>query len=104
MNIDIGDVIASRSLTIENVDGKISEFVVLIGKPCRTEGSSNFYTPYQFRGIGKENVRYATGVDTVQAIQLAMVMIGADLDALNSKTGNNIKWECRDESGDFGFP
>ncbi|MEJ7623685.1 MAG: hypothetical protein WKF34_06800 [Pyrinomonadaceae bacterium] len=103
-NIKIGEVIASRSLTIKNADGKTSEFVVLIGKPCLTEGSSNFYAPYQFRGIGKENVKYAAGVDTVQAIQLAMVMIGAELDAINSKTGNNIRWECRDESGDFGFP
>lgn len=104
MNVtELGDIIASRSLTREEEDGNLSEVVVLIGKPRQMEDHSDFFAPYQFRGIGGEKIRYAAGVDAVQALQLAMMMIGAELAALNKKPGSKIAWDCGDD-GDFGFP
>ncbi len=102
MSFEIGDIIASRSLTRER-DGESTEIFVLIGKPRQIEDSSDFFAPYQFRGIGLEGIRYAAGVDAVQALQLAMVMIGAELVARSKKPGNKISWG-HGRNGDLGFP
>lgn len=101
--VELGDIIASRSLTRE-IDGNSVEVTVLIGKPRQLDDPPNYFTPYQFRGVGQERIKYAVGIDAVHALQLAMMMIGAELAAVNRKIGNKISWECGDEDGDLGFP
>ena len=63
---------------------------------------SSFYTPYQLKGVGSERIKYAGGVDAVQSLQIAMKMIGVELEVLH-KPSSKISWECGEE-GDFGFP
>jgi hypothetical protein len=100
--IELGEIIATRSLTRRN-SGKYSEILVLIGKPRQTGDWSGFITPFQLRGVGSEVVKYAGGVDAVQSLQLAMKMIGVALEVLNSKADSEIIWDAGEE-GDFGFP
>jgi len=60
--------------------------------------------PYQILGIGDERVRCAGGVDAVQALQLAMEMIGSELYfKLNRQHDGKLRWEAGKE-GDLGFP
>ena len=102
MNVELGEIIAHRSLTKEK-NGQNSEILVLIGKPQQMDEGYAFITPYQLRGVGTENVRYAGGVDTIQSLQLAMKMIGVELEVLNNKPGIRISWDAG-EQGEFGFP
>jgi hypothetical protein len=55
-------------------------------------------------GLDKEEkIRYAGGIDAVQALQGVMKLIGADLFALNRDCGGCLKW-IGDSSGSLGFP
>jgi len=95
------DIVAARKLYF--FDDKKKEIAVLIGKPQRQSDSSDYYCLFQVVGIGDEEVRHATGIDAVQAMQLAMKMIGAYLYSLNQHNGGRLRWEG-DETGDLGFP
>jgi len=95
------DVIATRKLYF--LDDQKKEIAVLIGRPQRQPDSSDYYCSFQVLGLGDEKARRAIGIDEVQALQLAMKMIGAYLDRLNKDSGGKLKWEG-DETGDVGFP
>jgi hypothetical protein len=99
---ELGDVIASRRYTVSNIEPP-HEIIVTVGRPQRFPDSTDFFTPYQVRGIGDEKIRYAGGTDAVQSLQLSMTMIGADLKAYNEILLGNMRWEG-DEIGDLGFP
>ena len=60
-------------------------------------------TPFQIIGIGSQNTHLAEGTDAVQALQSAMILIGANLNHLNNELGGRLKWNG-DDSGELGFP
>jgi hypothetical protein len=99
------DIIAERHLYLEGEPG--CTIRVLLGKPhTRLNASNNELTfcPYQILGIGDEKVRAAGGVDAIQALQLAMEMIGSELYfKLNRRHNNGLRWEGG-KDGDLGFP
>ncbi len=102
---EISEAIAERYLYLEGQpDMKIR---VRIGKPQRVTSPQRndfVFCPYQIIGIGDEKVRSAGGVDEVQALQLAMVMIGSELYfLLNRKYDGKIRWDAG-KDGDLGFP
>jgi|SRR5215472_1029963 len=102
---DLGDVIATRILLIDDVTGSERTVTVRIGRPQMfSEPPDDYFVPYQIAGAGSEKVRYGAGVDAVQALQLVMKMIGADLEALNREYAGAIRWESGQSQGDFGFP
>lgn len=97
----IEEVIATRNiLSTETRDRVITVF---IGKPRQFPDATDYYCPYQIVGLGSEKVKYAGGVDAIQAIQLAMYMIGADLYTSPEATSGHLQW-MGDEQGDLGFP
>jgi hypothetical protein len=102
---EISEVIAERHFYLEGTPNR--NIRVLIGKPQKVANPSNgdlVFCPYQVLGIGDEKVRSAGGVDEVQALQLAMEMIGSELYfKLNRKCGGKLRWEAGKE-GDLGFP
>ena len=99
----IGEVIAVRELYIADKQRQKKTIVVSLGKPQMFPDVHEHYCPFQISGVGAEKIKYASGIDAMQALQLALVMIGASLRFLNEKTGGNLKWEGGNE-GDFGFP
>ena len=99
---DLGDVIAMRELSLVEGDAVPKTVLVKLGKPRQFPDASSYYVPFQITGIGSEKVRRAGGVDAIQAIQLAMKMIGATLDKLNQDVGGSIRWEAGGV-GDLGF-
>jgi len=52
---------------------------------------------------GSEKTKYAGGVDGIQAVQLAMKMIGAYLNLMREEQAAELTWEGGD-NGDVGFP
>jgi hypothetical protein len=100
---NIGEVIATRTLTLLRDQDASSEVLVLLGKPQKLPDHSDCYCPYQIKGAGDEKVRYTCGIDPFQALQLALSILGVELEVLNKELGGRLRWEC-DDSGRLGFP
>jgi len=101
MEIALGSVIAERRL---RVTGQPELDVrVRIGTPSPFFDSphSSYYCPYQITGLDDSKVKYAGGVDGVQALELAIRILPAELDALRQRHPG-LGWEDALE-GDFGF-
>ena len=99
----VGEVIAVRTLKLQGEQGTPSDVTVLIGKPQKTPGFDEYYCPYQIRGAGSEKIGYSCGIDAVQALSLALSILGVELEVLNKELEGRLSWEC-DEEGGFGFP
>ncbi len=100
LNEQIKDVIAIRKLSLDSSDREIT---VVLGRPQKITDSLGYDCEFQIRGIGSGEVKYARGLDAIQAIQSAMFLIGIDLEFMNQGVANKLRWEG-DEEGDLGFP
>jgi hypothetical protein len=97
----IGQVIATR--IIRNHESG-ETWLVKIGLPQQLPDSNDFYCPVQITSNSDQGaVSYSAGIDSVQALQLAMKHLGGLLLRLNEKSKGKLRWEG-DESGDLGFP
>jgi hypothetical protein len=94
---DVGNVIATRELSLPA--GKL--VTVLVGKPEKFPDTDDYYCPYQIRGFGSERVRYAGGSDAVQALELALKMIGTDLYTSKEAQAGELSWQG---GKNLGFP
>lgn len=92
---EIKEPIAQRILRAGDV-----MIVVTIAKPEEDEG--DYRCPYSLN-IGKKiKLSYAMGMDSVQALQLAMKKINADLIAVGNELGTPVSW-LDDNPGENGF-
>jgi Domain of unknown function (DUF6968) len=96
---EIEEIIATRRLY---VTGTTEEIIVVLGKPKRSTDSLGYYCPYRIEGIGSEHIKYAKGLDEIQAIQEALFLIGVDLSYMNQSLGGKLRWEG-DDRGGLGF-
>jgi hypothetical protein len=76
---------------------------IRIGTPCPfpDDPQSNYYCPYQIDGLGNAKVRYAGGVDALQALELALHILPTELGALRQHYPG-LGWEDAPE-GEYGF-
>ena len=96
----IGTVIAFRELSLRGVNA----VTVKIGKPEKFPDGDDYYCPYQIEGIGDGRVRYAGGVDAVQALELTLNRVGAELHASSEAKSGTLNWVGGKNSNDLGFP
>lgn len=87
------EVIAERSLTFD-LDGTEKSVRVQIGRPY-AESDGAYFCPYRVVGLAPEGTRRAGGADGIQALQLALVMIGAEL----SSSSKSLKWDGEPSTG-----
>ena len=99
---NIGQEIASRGLDL-NRDGVTTQVLVRIGIPYLDADNLSYICPFEITGIGDRRLGYSVGVDAVQALQLVMLMIGANLQYLCESDDGNLSWN---DGGacDLGFP
>ena len=98
---NVGQVIATRS--IRTNDGA-EKYLVKIGLPQPFPDAIDFYCPVQIVSDEQEGaVMYSAGIDSAQALQLALKLVGGTLHRLNLSRGGTLRWEG-DENGDLGFP
>ncbi|MGO9588615.1 MAG: DUF6968 family protein [Candidatus Acidiferrales bacterium] len=103
MNLEsVGEVIASRKLTLVREEHRSVDVVVLMGKPEKFPDHTDYYCPYQIRGLGRDKVMAVGGVDAFQAMQLALGTIRVELEVIEKHSGGRLTWEAGAE-GDFGF-
>ncbi|MFC1770111.1 DUF6968 family protein [Nitrospirota bacterium] len=102
MNLtSVGTVIATRRLKVS--EDRSREIIIDIGMPMPFPDSRDFYCPLHIKGIGSEKIQYTAGIDSVQALLLAIKYISARLSSHNKELGGAMRWEG-DEEGDLGFP
>jgi hypothetical protein len=94
---DVGPLVATRALDLRGE----TKVMVRLGRPERFSDSEDYYCPYEIRGIGAEHVRYAGGVDAVQALELALKAIGATLYTSSEWQTKELTWNGGE---DLGFP
>lgn len=98
--LNVGTVIATRELMLDGCE----EVIVLIGKPEPCPDGIDWYCPHQTPGIGSGRVRCAIGVDPVQALVLALSMVGAELYTSEEYESGRLTWDGGARTGSLGFP
>jgi hypothetical protein len=99
----LGEIIATRRLYFLD-EGNIKRTVsVFLGMPQQSPDSTGYHCPFQLIGIGSQQTQLARGVDSIQALQSALMLIAASLNHLNNEIGGKLAWQsgCK---GDLGFP
>lgn len=95
----VDDVVAERYFHF--VDDPKRRARVIVGRP-RIVDDGEYKCSYQILGVGDEEVRTASGIDGIQALQLVLTKaIPAWLARLHNEHPN-LRWEDAD-GGDFGF-
>lgn len=92
---ELGEVIAERELNYNSVNGE-QRLIVKLGKPrpcSKLEG--DWECPIQ---IG-ESVKLAFGVDSYQALSMALQLISIDLRYLKDKQKIDLNWLGMDDLG-----
>ena len=95
--IELGEVIAERGLEGEH-EGRPITVTVKVGRPV-PDPDGHWTCPYRISSPVKERTFYAFGVDAVQALYLALYMIGAEL--RSGYKGLQLRWYGGEE---LGFP
>lgn len=99
----LGDIVAERTFEKISSEGQpIGKVTVKIGRPVEVEIGRS-YCPYQIQGMGEEKMRYAMGVDTIQALILALTKVGTDLYTSQEWKMRSLTW-MGDSSGNLGIP
>jgi hypothetical protein len=98
----LGEIIATRTLHLVDEHGHKRPVSVFIGKPEPAE-DSGYKCCFQVIGIGSQETKLARGIDSIQALQSAMVLVGASLQRLNLEIGGTLSWNG-EVPGDLGFP
>jgi hypothetical protein len=94
---DDKQVIALRQLTL---DGSATVTVELLA-PTPSDQSDDFRCGYRIDGLGASKVRYAYGVDSMQALLLAMQSIAAHLYTSEEAKTGRLQWLGM---SNFGLP
>jgi hypothetical protein len=101
MMSSIADVIATRTLQIVDGAGKPSYDVrIVLGRPLE-ESSGEWSCPYQIVGLGDGAVRRVSGLDAIQSLQSAMLVIGGYLQGTEHAEQGRLLWAGERE---LGFP
>jgi len=98
MQAMLGEIIAKRIFNINDI-----KIQLLIGLPQNFPDSADYYCPYQLKGIGSEEIKFAGGTDSLQALQLCLKMISSELDYFKKESNCKITWEFGEFEGDTGF-
>ncbi len=95
------DTILERTLWLS--DGMAKRPVtVKVGKPYSVDDGRNFVCPFEIGGIEVTTLKSAMGVDSVQALWSALMIIGVALNASAEYKTGQLRWF--DDQDDLGFP
>ncbi|UPG93746.1 DUF6968 family protein [Luteibacter aegosomatissinici] len=72
------------------MDGR--EISLLIGIPRPFSDGVNYYCPFQLKGYGDERVRYASGVDAIQALILCIDIASVYLETRPETQAGRLTW------------
>jgi len=85
----IGEVIARREYCVPGDDD--SRLKVEVGKPRKFSDRRDYYCAFKISTGASQEIRYAAGVDSVQALELGLHMIGIELKYIFNKD-RKLRW------------
>jgi len=95
IEIELGEVIANRELNYKSTNGEQS-LIVKLGKPrLDSKPGGDWECPIQ---IG-EKIKLGYGVDSYQALLMAIQLVSIDLKYLKDKQKLNLNWLGMDDLG-----
>jgi hypothetical protein len=92
-------LMATRHLAVSDESG-VKEVVVRIFMPERNDES--WICRYEIDWPHQTSSRYAAGFDSVQAVVLALQMIGSEIYTSNYHRSGSLRWT--EEGRGYGFP
>ena len=78
---EIGVVIASREMTLRFDDGKKEKLTLKVGMPFEFGENYDWCCPYELCSETSKRLRGMFGIDALQALQLTMKTLKAELDS-----------------------
>jgi hypothetical protein len=98
----IGEIIATRKLYFIDESDTKRTVSVFVGLPEASSDPPGYHCPFQVLGIGTQETHLARGLDSIHALQSAMILIAAHLNQLNDEIGVKLSWEGGPQ-GELGF-
>jgi len=98
----IGEIIATRKLYFIDESDTKRTVSVFVGLPEKSSDPPGYHCPFQVIGIGTQETHLAQGLDSIHALQSAMILIAAHLNQLNDEIGGKLSWEGGPQ-GELGF-
>jgi hypothetical protein len=98
----IGQVMGERKYVLLTSSGSKEEVVVRIGVPQKSPDRHDVFCPFEIVGLGTRKIKFASGIDGLQALRLALKMIGVDLHYYRKQFGGALY--LYEEGDDLGFP
>jgi hypothetical protein len=89
--LEESEIIVSRQYVIEGSD-PIEVVTVKIGKPVLRASDGMYECATEIRENGQTWVRRLNGVDALEALQLALILVGTDLNYLSQQPSVRLSW------------
>jgi len=102
--IRLDEIIATRTYEWLRGESAVEEVIINIGKPYPFDDGIDFICPYQIVTRERDKKLYAAGVDAVQALQLVMNSIGAELQYIERQFGGKLRIKDFGDDSALGFP
>jgi hypothetical protein len=97
----IDDPIAQRTIDVVDAEGRVTgSMTVLLGRPMQ-EPTNEWGCPFQIIGDGSDRCYWSFGLDAIQAIQGALLVIGGTLAGTEAAREGRLRWAG---DPDLGFP
>jgi len=98
----LGQVIAERKYSLLTSSGAKEEVIVRIGVPQESPDRRDFFCPFEIVGLGTPKIKCAFGIDAVQALQLTLKIVGAEMYHHRKQFGDGLY--LFEEGDNLGFP
>jgi hypothetical protein len=77
---EIDIVVASREMELRFEDGRTETYLVRVGMPYERDDGFDWCCPYELGTPSNRRLRCAFGIDSIQALELAMKIIKVELE------------------------
>jgi len=91
----VGDVIAERDFLLTSRSGRKARIRVRFGRPVRGKGASRrdpWWCPVEVKGAGFDSFRPIAGIDSLQALILALELASRVLPDEVERAGFRLEW------------
>lgn len=96
-------VVAKRRFILLGQQGRQRDAWLEIGAPYSySETGEDYRCEFRVSGLGDEKIRYGDGVDSLQALLLAVNIAEAYIESAAHDEGVNVRWDAG-EPGDLGI-
>jgi hypothetical protein len=93
--VSVGDVIAEREFALTSSSGRKARIRIRFGKPIKGERASwrdPWWCPVEVKGAGLDSFRPVAGIDSLQALILALELASTVLPDEVEAAGFRIEW------------